>query len=270
MVSMRDLLTQMLLFFLTVAKVMNEEQRINVCKTSLNQIYNMLRTSPQDWRNYLTLARTVITHLDTTTFMQKPDRTSEQVWMIAAMQRLAFMDADSGGVVDIASWCLRQWLNINQREPTSLAALRGIGQVWLSRAQPTLAKIHRAEGHSSSSTTSQLSVRSTNDSTSAAEAERRAGSSDYVEARGFLQPATEYFERAIAAATSQQNVSGDLLATAAEAYMSLGNTSSPRINQQYFGRAIQLLRAATSIPGYTLSRYLQMYLDEYGKLLEEA
>ncbi|KXT10518.1 hypothetical protein AC579_2359 [Pseudocercospora musae] len=270
MVSMRDLLTQMLLVFLTVAKVMNEEQRINVCKTSLNQIYTMLRTSPQDWRNYLTLARTIITHLDTTTFMQKPERTSEQVWIIAAMQRLAFMDADSGGVVDIASWCSRQWLVINQREPTNLAALRGIGQVWLSRAQPTLAKIHRAEGHSSSSTTSQLSIRSNNDPTSAAEAERRAGSSDYVEARGFLQPATEYLERAIAAATSQQNVSGDLLATAAEAYMSLGNTSSPRINQQYYRRAIQLLQAATSIPGYTLSRYLQMYLDEYGKLLEEA
>lgn len=214
---MRDLLTQTMWLFLTVAKAMNEEQRIDVCKTSLNQIYTMLRTSPGDWRNYLTLARTIVTHLDSTTLMQKPDRIQEQVWIIAALQRLSFMDADSGGIHDIAAWCSRQWLTINQREPQNVAALRGIAQLWLSRAQPTLAKIHRAEGHSSSSTTSQLSHFSSNNSASAADAERRAGSADYVEARGYLQPATEYFERAIAAATTQQTLSGDLLATVCSA-----------------------------------------------------
>jgi hypothetical protein len=33
-----------------------------------------------------------------------------------------------------------------------------------------------------------------------------------VEARGFLQPATEYLERAVAAASNQDATSGDLLA----------------------------------------------------------
>lgn len=33
-----------------------------------------------------------------------------------------------------------------------------------------------------------------------------------MEARGFLQPATEYLERAVAAASSQNTINADLLA----------------------------------------------------------
>lgn len=200
---------------------MNEEQRITVCKTSLNQIYAMLRSSPQNWRNYIQLARSVIAHLDATTFMQQSSRTTEQVWAIAALQQLAYMDADNGAVADVASWCSRQWLTISQRDPQNVAALRGIGQSWLSRAQPVLARIHRAEGSSSSSGgSSQQSAQSRSGNggerrsrTSAADAERRTDTQDYVEARQYLQPATEYLERAVTAATAQSAVSGDLLAT---------------------------------------------------------
>ena len=212
---------QLLLFFLTVSKVMNEEQRITVCKTGLNQIYAMLRSSPQNWRNFINLGRSVIAHIDATTFMSSTTRTTEQAWMIAGLQRLAYADADSGGVPDIASWCARQWMIIFQRDPQNIAALRGIGQSWLSRAQPTLARIHRNDGSSSSSGgSSQRSGKSLSASeeerrsaTATAEAERRAGTQDYVEARGLLQPATEYLERAVAAAGAQGVSSGDLLAT---------------------------------------------------------
>lgn len=198
---------------------MNEEQRITVCKNGLNQIYAMLSTAPQTWRNYLQLGRSVITHLDATTFMQQSSRIEEQVWAITGLQRLAYMDTDNGPIADIASWCSRQWLAISQRDPQNVAALRGIGQSWLSRAQPVLARIHRQEGSSSSSggSSSQsapsLSVdggdrQSTNGRRTA---ERRVDTQDYVEARQFLQPATEYMERAVVAATSQGALSGDLL-----------------------------------------------------------
>ena len=218
---MSCLLLRLMLFFLTVSKVMNEEQRISVCKSGLNQIYAMLQSSPQSWRNYITLARSVIAHLDATSIMQQPSRTTEQVWMIAGLQRLAYADVDNGGVPDIASWCARQWMAIFQREPQNVAALRGIGQSWLSRAQPILARIHRVDGSSSSSAgSSQLSARSHRSSeeerqaaAATAEAERRAGTQDYVEARGLLQPATEYLERAVAAASAQRALSGDLLTT---------------------------------------------------------
>lgn len=66
--------------------------------------------------------------------------------------------------------------------------------------------------------------------------------------------------------------------------MSLGNVSSARVNQRYFQRAIQLLRAASNVPGYSLTLYLQQwvfsltyrkdqtdncrYLDDYGRLVD--
>lgn len=206
---------------------MNEEQRIAVCKTGLERIYAMLRDSPQDWRNFITLGRSVVGHLDATTFMQKESRTTEQAWMIAGLQRLAFADAENGGIPDIASWCSRQWLVIFQRDNNNVAALRGIGQAWLSRAQPTLARIQRTDSSSSSGgsqqgasqrstqsrTTGSSSEQSRKAAAAAKEAERKAGTADYVEARGFLQPATEYLDRAIAAASSQRVLSGDLLST---------------------------------------------------------
>ena len=220
-VSMTNVLYQLVLFFLTAAKVMNEEQRINVCKTSVSQIITMLQSSPHEWRDFLNLARSVIAHIDTTTFMQQSSRTTEQSWMIAGLQRFAFAEADSGGVLDIAAWCSRQWLVIFARDAQNVAALRGIGQAWLSRAQPTLTRIHRLDGSSSSSGGSSLrsvpSITTSEEERQAAhsngEAERRAGTSDYVEARGFLQPATDYLEQAVAAASAQEVLSGDLLVT---------------------------------------------------------
>ncbi|KAK4628978.1 hypothetical protein CLAFUW4_08033 [Fulvia fulva] len=226
----------------------------------------MLRTSPQNWRSYLTLARTIITHLDTTTFVRQANRTQEQIWVVTGLQRLALVDADSGGVPDITAWCSRQWLVIGHRDADNLAALKGLGEAWLSKAQPALVRIHEdgspssraGSAHSQRSFQSFNSVRDGELSTQqVAEAERRAATTDYVEARGYLQPATDYLERAITAATAQRAVSGELLATSAEAYMSIGNASSPRMNEQYFRRALQLLRAATEVDGYSLATYLQ-------------
>ncbi|EMC94940.1 hypothetical protein BAUCODRAFT_47735, partial [Baudoinia panamericana UAMH 10762] len=244
---------------------MNGEHRIRVCMTSVSSIYMMLRDSPHEWRRYLDLARSVIAHLDNTTFMVQPHRSAEQTWLVRGLQRLALADVDSGEVMDISNWCTRQWMLLIQRQPHNTEALNGIGRSWLARAQPALKRIHRAEGTSSSnSASSQLSIPSITagederlSAAALAQAELRSGTADYVQARHFLQPATEYFERAIAAATAQRALSGGLLAKAAEAYMSLGNASSPRVNEQYFRRALILLRAAAAIPGYALGRYLQ-------------
>lgn len=219
-ISMSPLLYQILLFFLTATKIMSEEQRINVCKTSVNQIYTMLRTAPQQWRSYLPLARSVVAHIDATTLMQQPARHTEQIWLIEGLQRLALGDPDNGEVPDISNWCTTQWMIIFQRQPQNVAALRGLGRAWLARAQPALTRIHRIEGSSSSSGgSSQWSVPSFSASederqygVAVAEAERRSGTADYVEARGFLQPAAEHLERAVAAATAQRVLSGDLLA----------------------------------------------------------
>lgn len=210
-----------LLLIFSVAKAMSEEQRISVCKTGLNQIYNMLRNAPQSYRGYLNLGRSVIAHIDSTNFMEQRTRTAEQAWMVTGLQRLAALDDGDGGTLDITHWCSQQWIILYERDSQSVAALRGIGQAWLTRAQPALARIHRVDGSSSSSgDSSQRSARSITSSederqhaAAVEEAERRSGSQDYVEARSYLQPATEYFERALAAATHQRVLTGDLLAT---------------------------------------------------------
>ncbi|GAB7364423.1 hypothetical protein MBLNU230_g4964t1 [Neophaeotheca triangularis] len=253
---------------------MNEEQRITVCKTSTSRITTMLSTSPQDYHSYLPLARQITAHLDATTFMSQTTRTAEQTWIIASLQRLAFIDADNGGVLDIAAWCSRQWLLIVQRDALNVGALKGLGQIWLARAQPALARIQQGENDASgdgsvgsnASTGGKKESKEKRAAEARQEAERRAGSADYVEARGMVQPASEYLERAVRTAGAQKALSGDLLVTAAEAYMSLGNVSGPRASEPHFKRAVQLLRAASAVPGYTLPAHLQ----QYGSMLNEA
>jgi hypothetical protein len=44
---------------------------------------------------------------------------------------------------------------------------------------------------------------------------------------------------------------------AAEAYMSLGNVSYARVNEDYFRQAIHFLRRASDTPGFPLPSHLQ-------------
>jgi hypothetical protein len=100
----------------------------------------------------------------------------------------------------------------------------GLGQGWLSRAQHALARIHRQEGSSSSGASSgrpgtgqsvayTASDESRDAAQAAAEADARVHTADYVEARGILLPATEYFSRAVNMAERRGRLTGDLLAT---------------------------------------------------------
>ena len=91
------------------------------------------------------------------------------------------------------------------------------------RAQGALARIHRDEGSSSSGLSSgrppssqnhtYTSVDEARDAARAvAEADARISTADYVEARGILVPATEYFSRAVQIAEAEDAATGELLA----------------------------------------------------------
>ena len=209
---------------------MNEEQRIRVCKSGLKQIEDMLHDVPQDQQKLVTLAKTVTKQLDSTSFMLQPSRAEDQIRTLTNLQRVVSLDAGRGGLHDLAIWCYRQWLVIYQRNHQQVESLRSIGQYWLSRAQPLLARIYHGESSFRSSKCSQFSVSSlptrfidenTDPSkdtggmdiflTSAAEAELLLGTADYVEVRGYLHPAIEYLDKAVAAATEQGVLSGELL-----------------------------------------------------------
>lgn len=77
------------------------------------------------WDQRVLIARTAISTFDSTGFMQMPSRTEDCAFVISSLQRLAYHEADSGGVPDIAEWCMSQWLLLLQRNPEDLFALRG-------------------------------------------------------------------------------------------------------------------------------------------------
>ncbi|KAF2836394.1 hypothetical protein M501DRAFT_1033910 [Patellaria atrata CBS 101060] len=255
-----------------------DAQRISSSWTTITQISQMLSSSPDSWHSYIASARVAINSIDATGFMTNPSLLDQQIFFINTLQRLAYVDADSGGVIDLANWCLQKWLAILSLHPQSVAVLRGIAQYWLYRAQPCLARIHAEEGESSSSS-SGGSVRATTtalshstedeyqqDVQSYATAQRILHSADHVEARGLLLPATEYFRQAVALAEAQDQVSGDLLVLAAEAHMSLGNVSYSGVNIENYEIALDYLRSAMAIPGYVLEPHLHQYLDDYGQV----
>ena len=111
------------------------------------------------------------------------------------------------------------WLT-NLARPTYIRT--GLGQAWLARSQNVLARIHRTEGSSSSgssgrarSVSDRLSYTSAEEARDAAraavEADARAHTADYVEARGMLIPAVDYFFRAINVAERDGGLAGELL-----------------------------------------------------------
>lgn len=47
--------------------------------------------------------------------------------------------------------------------------------------------------------------------------------------------------------------------------MSLGNVTASPGDERCFTQAIRYLRRAEAVPGYTLSIYLEQYLNDYGR-----
>ncbi|KAF2436514.1 hypothetical protein EJ08DRAFT_655504 [Tothia fuscella] len=239
----------------------------------------IINSSDIGWHAIIDSARIFITSLDGIMFFSKDDPVDLQTLVVQVVQKVAYHNVDAGPISDIAEWCLSRWLRILQYFPRDATALRGAGQWWLSKAQPSLARIHAIDGSSSSSEGSLKrpgsdaitthNCQEEGDTTQAnSEAEMRLHSPDYVEARGILLPAVEYLRRAVDEAQNQEALGGDLLITTAEAYMSLGNVSYSGVNEEYFRQAILYLRRASDVSGFPLPSHLQRYLEDYGRFVD--
>lgn len=237
-------------------------QMIHRLMAAVQLINTNLDTAPGSWRNQVQAIRSITSTLELTD--RTPDNTHRgwQVAFIYVAQRVAFADADNGSVTDVADWCLRQLLALLTLYPNDVEILNLIGRNWLLRAQKALASIARAEDGPL--------YRDQSNSYSSHAATQRLNDAHYVEARGLLLPATDYLQRAVEAARVQGNLTGPLVVTAAEAFMSLGNVTSPRVHHDYFRRAIGYLRAATQIEGYALPYHMQQYLEDYGIMYDDA
>jgi hypothetical protein len=100
----------------------------------------------------------------------------------------------------------------------------GLGRNWLQSAQATLARIAREEGNDSSSSGSGQAGNilrgceaidegsKTDEVAATTSADPRRQGLSYVEARGFLQPAVDFYARAVRSADALGTTSGELLA----------------------------------------------------------
>jgi hypothetical protein len=241
-------------------------------------------TGQADLQARLSIARSMIARMTSLSLPSSLEQFEEQLQIVSRLQNLAYHDNNQGGVEDIASWCLRAYLQLlAQGHEDSSEVLAGIGRGWLLRVQTTLARIHRYDGSSSSGTSSDRPSSVANSTERAGsftasedarefarqtiEANTRAGGPDYVEARGMLLPATEYLQRSVEAAERSGDLEGSLLSLAAEAFLALGNVSYSHHSEHYFQMAVRYLQTANRDPDYRLSPYLQSYLDEFGRLL---
>ena len=117
-----------------------EEQQIILIKTELRRIETAIETASNDWDRHLAAARAVISSIDNTRLILQRNRADDQVFIISRLQRLAYYDADSGGVQDIADWCVTQWLSLLHVDPGSVEALRG--KCFFSEHQSWLPMFH--------------------------------------------------------------------------------------------------------------------------------
>lgn len=107
--------------------------------------------------------------------------------------------------------------------------LAGLGFHWLKKAQPHLAIVHVEDRSSSSAasngrpTTTELPYSQADDDADALraanEAEDRVQTAHYVEARGLLVPATDFFARAVEVADEEDGVTGELLVLVSECFV---------------------------------------------------
>jgi hypothetical protein len=256
-----------------------DQDTIATLMSTVELIAATLDVAQDNWRGHLPSVRNITATLDFNDTIPDETRKVWQLPLITVFQRVAYADADKGGngIIDIADWCLRQSLTLLQIYPEHVTLLARklffllrdisnsetvVGRNWLLRAQNPLAKIYEAEGSSSNSEGSQNLPSSSGEeqeqaARAALEAEQSLQTADYVEARGLLLPAVEYFKRAVDITRVQNKVDGPLLATvrtllekpiscthedisqqAAEAYMSLGNVSFAKVNKTYFHEAL--------------------------------
>ncbi|KAJ5059426.1 hypothetical protein J3E74DRAFT_428980 [Bipolaris maydis] len=248
-----------------------DSQMLHMLTATVELVNANLDTEPNSWRHQLPAIRNITNSFEISDTAPEQSRRYWQMPLVTVVQRVALADADNGPVSDIADWCLRQLLTLLALYPQDpeILAFTVIGRHWLLQAQKALASIARAESelprneesnpHPDQFTTQPL-----------VETHERINSADYVEARALLVPATDYLQSAVDAAREKGELTGHLLLTAAEAFMSIGNVTSPR------------QRGSTTIcyPYICTSRYMYSvvltkanctrYLDDYGFLYDGA
>lgn len=97
--------------------------RLSIARADLRRICDLLDQSSANFEQYASAARSIIRELARSEMLHAPLSHQEQAWFISKLQQVAYHDPDSGGVQDIAEWCVGQWLRILQNDSENLDAL---------------------------------------------------------------------------------------------------------------------------------------------------
>jgi hypothetical protein len=133
--------------------------------------------------------------------------------LIQLLQDLAYVEPDNGDV-EISRWCEGQWAQTLACHPHDMNTMQGLGQLWLFKAQPSLARIYERERSPSPEDRVQayhLGLARPLADPSEAEHTARINSSDYIEARALLHPAIEHLDKAVAEAELRGVTNGKLM-----------------------------------------------------------
>jgi hypothetical protein len=222
----------------SAAPLNNLTETIKQIKETITNLYDVVSKQPHAWQTCLESSRSAMATLDRDNYFHKPDRLAEQAWIIKGLQDYAYHDADTGCIYDIAEFCRVSWLRILQNHPDDEVVLAGkcasmypafnkvtyslgLGHNWLQRACSIIARIDQKEGGGTSSESSSqgpdiehLPSSPANDYLpvmSPLQHDARWDEPLYVEARGYLQPAVDFFSRAVRSADAHGGATGDLL-----------------------------------------------------------
>ena len=207
-----------------------DSQGIDLKRQSLNQhVEHVRRMSIEVAQGTSTWSRHTAAAVDAVTFFtlhpafETALSRSDRIEVTRTLQQVAYHKSSGEPISLVADWCASEWLRLCEEQSDDIDALYGLALSWLHRSQAVLYKIYELARRSSSS--SSASIRSYDRerrsldnnsithslSGNSEDNEAKVNSADYVEARTSLQPATEYFDRAINAATAQQRKLGEEL-----------------------------------------------------------
>ena len=91
----------------------------------IERIDGVLDNSPDQWQQYLDEARSAMSGLDGLSYFDNVGQLAAQTRAVDILQNLAYHDVDSGGITDIADWCLQKWLKLLQDHPDDVEILKG-------------------------------------------------------------------------------------------------------------------------------------------------
>ncbi|PUU73379.1 hypothetical protein B9Z19DRAFT_1095110 [Tuber borchii] len=221
---------------------------------SVREIVNVnraLKRNPDSWQNFIGTVHSYVSNIDQSGVMFDNARLEERLQIIDEVQEFAYFDTDNGGIEGLANWCVREWNRIKESYPDHVGAFEGHGRWWLLNAQQFVAKIASSEESDEEDSV----------------ADRRRGTENYYQARVAFASAVSLFKQSEENAKKHHCLTGKLLELKAEACISLGNVSPTRDSRPHFEVALDALRAAERLQGYTLPAHLTQYLREHEYVL---